>query len=93
MATVVYVSPVAASSQLLALGVCIGLAVLVLIAHLARPAVKKFIAAMSFALAVSSVAAATVHADEGDGGVVIGNICKDLTPSDWEYWVYGCMWP
>jgi uncharacterized membrane protein YccC len=87
----VYVFPLAAALQMFALGLLLGLAVMVLVAHLTRPAVKRLVAAAILACAFSAVVNVIVRADDGD--FVIANPCKNLTPSDWEYWFYGCMWP
>ncbi len=91
VAVAVYTDPAVLFAQLFALGICVGLAVLVLVAHLARPAAKRLIAGVTFALAL--LLAHRPHQRAGAPGVVIMDICKGLTPSDWEYWAYGCFWP
>jgi hypothetical protein len=91
VAVVVYTSPALEAFRLLALGIGIIAAALVLIAHLARPKVQRFIAACALVCAFAGVARVVLRADEP--GFVITNPCKGLTPSDLEWWIYGCMWP
>jgi len=77
------------------IGIMITLAIGVLLPHLgsyrpAKDAVKRVIAAVIVASALGTIGAAVVHADDDDEFVMM-NRCPNLTPSDLEWWVRGCM--
>lgn len=52
--------------------------------------IRRFGAAVVIALAMAFVLVAVKHADAQH----VPSMCKDLTPSDWEYWARQCwMYP
>ncbi len=75
----------------LAVGIAVGIAVGVLISQLRSPKVKKFTAIGL--LLFSFLAFGIQHVIHADDDFVIQNPCKGLTPSDAEWWIYGCFWP
>jgi hypothetical protein len=84
---------VVASSGLslqLSVGIAIGIAIGILIAQLGSPRVKRFAAAALVAIALVPTLSIVTRADNE---FVITNPCKGLTPSDWEWWLFGCLWP
>jgi hypothetical protein len=91
MAVSVFVSPGVEALRVFALGLGVAAALVVLIAHLARPKVQRCLAACLLVFLFVGIARVALRADDGD--FVITDPCKGLTPSDWEYWAYGCFWP
>jgi hypothetical protein len=72
-------------------GMAVIAGLLVLIAHLAAPKVKRILGAalVAFLMAVTAARAQ----EDGDGDLIISNPCEKYTSDDPMYWLLGCFWP
>lgn len=73
----------------LSVGIAVGIAIGILIAQLGSARVKKFGIALVLVFTIATAFGHVMYADD----FVILDPCKGLTPSDWQWYAYGCFWP